>query len=63
LDIHIHTGLGIQTIYDIRAPATDCDYVPMTNKEFHDALFRDEPRSGRPWVLNDEDLGMKENLT
>jgi hypothetical protein len=57
LDIHIHTGLGMQTIYNIRARAIDRGYHPVTNKEFTDALFEDSPRSGPPTLMSEEVLG------
>ncbi len=57
LDVAIHTGLGIQTIHDIRSTAVERGYDPITNKAFDDALFKDAPRSGRPTLLSEEDLG------
>ncbi len=45
-DIHIHTDLGLRTIYDISKKAIDRGYDAIMNKEFHDALFRENFRSG-----------------
>lgn len=51
------TGLGSTTIFNIRDRAIARGYNRMTNHVFRDVFFQDAPRSGRPRVLGEEDLG------
>jgi hypothetical protein len=52
VDIHIHTGLGIQTIYDIRARVIKWGYDPVINRAFNNFLLTNDPESGQPMRIN-----------
>jgi transposase len=52
------THLSKSTIFRIREKAVERGYDRASNPVFQDDFFRDNPRSGRPRLLGEEEIGM-----